>query len=241
VRSRAGATLAEPTRAGYTFDGWIITEVPEKDTNLAVTAKADKNLSLTSMYGDVTLTAVWTPTITYKFVADFDYAPTGYQLLIVSAAPGTGNTVYYNNEQMFYISAADATINNNDGTKSGYTEVLDSTVPNAEGVYVTLVKIDADTAKTFNPTSEITFSSGTDKVLNYAVGNIDGDTDTDLHDAFVVNEMIIVGDRKYSLSALDIQHRLLADVNHDGKSDTSDVKALIDMVKGTTSSSNSNS
>jgi uncharacterized repeat protein (TIGR02543 family) len=229
-------TLPEPTRTGYKFDGWKVTETKSTPTNLKQDEVYNDNNAFTGKYGDVTLTAVWTMNISYAVVTGYTYAPTGYQLLIVSAAPESGYVVQYDGQQMFHISASDATITSDTGD-SGYTSKLSGTVDGADGVYVTLVQVSANDAASFNPTDKITFVSGTDVILNYNTPDIDGNGSVGYHDAFVVNEMVKVGNSKYALSVMDIQKRLLADVNHDCATNISDVEALITMVNGTSTNS----
>jgi uncharacterized repeat protein (TIGR02543 family) len=64
-------TLPTPTRAGYTFTGWKATTIDSGDgaTNITQDQVFEKGASLEGKYGDVTLTAQWSPieyTVTYE-------------------------------------------------------------------------------------------------------------------------------------------------------------------------------
>ena len=57
--------LVAPTKTGYTFTGWKVTSAAGNWTANKVYTVSGSALSLTGMYGNVTLTAQWTP-ITYN-------------------------------------------------------------------------------------------------------------------------------------------------------------------------------
>lgn len=106
----AFALASAPSRMGYAFDGWKVTTASGSWT-INSTYAAAKSFSAGTMYGDVTLTALWTPDsykITYNenggyAVADLSYtietditlatAPTreGYIFLGWSLASSAGN------------------------------------------------------------------------------------------------------------------------------------------------------
>jgi hypothetical protein len=125
--------------------------------------------------------------------------------------------IAYDSTALFHISAADC---------EKYAKELDTKVTDADGVYVTLVKLDTDA--TLDAT-KFSLIDGTGTTLDYTVGQIDSDNDTDYNDASVVNELNKSdnGGDAYTLKALDIQHRLLCDVNKDCKATVDDVTALM--------------
>jgi hypothetical protein len=168
----------------------------------------------------VTLTATWELDIYYKTVSGFGYAPNGYQLLIVSAADVSNKVIAYNGTALFHIS-------DNDCEK--YAAKFDTKASTADGVYVTLVMLGAN--ETLDAT-KFSLIEGPATTLDYTSGDIDGDGDTDYNDASVVNEMKIssYGGDAFTLEALDIQHRLLCDVNKDCSASVEDVTALMGLV-----------
>jgi uncharacterized repeat protein (TIGR02543 family) len=211
--------LVAPTKAGYRFKGWKVTEVAD-DTNLNKDEVIEAgDTALNTKYGDVTLTATWELDIYYTTVTDFGYAPTGYQLLIVSAADVSNKVIAYDGTALFHISANDST---------EYAKKLTQTVTGAGGVYVTLVEIGTD--ETID-VSKLSLIDGPATTLDYTLGQIDSDDDADYNDASIVNELnkSSAGGDAYTLSALDIQHRLLSDVNKDCKATVDDVTALMNL------------
>jgi uncharacterized repeat protein (TIGR02543 family) len=219
--------LPQPKKDGYTFSKWVATTVPSSDTNLT---QGEELTTLNGKYGDVTLTAVFTIDAKGVFT-DFAYAHSGYAMLIVSAVPGSGNTVYYDNAQMYYV----------DSTKSStYESKLTEKMEGASGVYVTLVEYTDIRELTSVDLTKLKIDTGTDITLNYT-GEMDDNSKVNYNDAVIVSEMVMNGADVWSTDAtagLDIQHRLEADMNQDLQKSAADVSAIV--AKYYTAPSNAN-
>jgi uncharacterized repeat protein (TIGR02543 family) len=233
-----GVTLPQPTKAGYTFQGWTAAATANGRTgNWETTKTYNETTEITSLYGDVTLTAVWkinADSTLYKTALDADYdgAPTGYSLLIVSANTGDANhTVYYsdaNNAEtkMYHIAAADATTYIGMYTGDSNEKAV---VDGANGVYVALIKTGTNVT---DYTAGIVIKDGTDDTLNYH-GDINGNGKVNFADAVAVYQVAMRGGDAYSTTGLKLRARMLADMNQDGKIDSRDVDAIVELF-GTT-------
>jgi uncharacterized repeat protein (TIGR02543 family) len=207
--------LPEPDKPGYTFAGWQITAV---GTETSLTANDGKTYtSLAGNYGDVTLKATWTIDASAANV-EYQYAGGAMNgtMLIVSAVPGSGDTVYYNNVKLYHIAAADAT---------SYTAMFGTeqnpvaTFNGANGVYVTLITGSYDA-------SLLTFAEGGTEELTFSK-DINGDGTVNAFDAVILYQLV---NNRNNMSATDIgiKARLLADVDHSFTADATDLGAIVD-------------
>jgi uncharacterized repeat protein (TIGR02543 family) len=212
-------TLTAPVKSGYTFAGWEVTAVGT-GSNLTVGNKITDN-SLAGKYGDVTLKALWTVNANASWYT-YDYAPSDYAMLIVSAVPDDGNGVYVT-------------------TTDGDVAMYSMTAEQAETFYKTQVEAFSDDANIYVyllPYTEnavvptITIKAGPNESLVF--NGIMNGTTLNYNDASIVNEMVIQNTKGawFDLSKLDIQRRLQADMNHDGKADAGDVTAIVNMIQG---------
>jgi uncharacterized repeat protein (TIGR02543 family) len=215
--------LGTPTKTGYTFEGWTITKVTESD--LSTTSTADKTLSLTGHYGNVTVTANWSFAMVTLSV-EYAYASESGSLLIVSAMPDEGKTMTYDGQAMYYVAGT--------GEDAWYYQKLvtgqKTPVDGATGVYVTVLDAAYDS---MNLTQ--TATSDDLEALTFPTGNlydVNQDGKVNATDAGGVYQLI----KNRALTKATVLQRLLADVNHDFKADIDDVTAIVTNFTRTTAS-----
>jgi uncharacterized repeat protein (TIGR02543 family) len=218
--------LGIPTKTGYTFEGWIITDVADSDTNLQTTNQANKDLTLTGHYGDVTVKAMWSFSIVAHTV-EYNYAPTNGSLLIVSAKPDSGDTMTYSGTVMYYVAG---TTDDNVYYKK---LVNDGSMPvsGATGVYVTVLDAAYDASK-------IATAEGRDVAFpTEDLYDLDRDGTVDAVDASVAYQLLKNRDT-YSLNHVGVLARLLADANHDFNATLNDATKIADNFTRTANSAN---
>ncbi|MBQ9329541.1 MAG: InlB B-repeat-containing protein [Oscillibacter sp.] len=207
-------TLPTTTKTGYAFQGWTVAATTDGDP-IGWEATAEESASLAGKYGNVTLTAQWKLAVTARLF-DYWYAPSGYQLLVVS---GDSANYSYGGAEMYYT------------TEEAYKNLIDG----AEGVYLYLVE------ESSYAESSIAISANTRATLERS-GDVNGDGAVDIADANAVYRMIQNTNHAnyYTLTQVNILGRLVADMNADYVSTVggalgasiADVQAILDKING---------
>ena len=204
--------LPTTTKTGYAFQGWTVAATTAGDP-IGWGATADESASLTGKYGNVTLTAQWKLAVTAKLF-DYGYAPSGYQLLVVS---GDSANYSYGGADMHYT------------TEAAYKSLIDG----GEGVYLYLVETSAYAE------SSIAISDDTRTTLERS-GDVNGDSRVDIADANAVYRMIqnFAQGNYYTLTQVNILGRLVADMDADYDKNVpygasiADVQAILNKING---------
>lgn len=205
-------TLPTTTKTGYAFQGWTVAATNAGDP-IGWEATANKSASLAGKYGNVTLTAQWKLAVTAQLF-DYWYAPSGYQLLVVS---GDSANYSYGGADMYYT------------TEAAYKSLIDGD----EGVYLYLVETSAYAE------SSIAISDNTRTTLERS-GDVNGDSTVDIADANAVYRMIQnpAQGNYYTLTQVNILGRLVADMDADYDKNVpygasiADVQAILNKING---------
>jgi uncharacterized repeat protein (TIGR02543 family) len=217
-------SLPTPTKAGYTFAGWLITAVDTRSEASDLTASDETTYtSLKGRYGNVTLKATWTINAT-AVTANYDYAEGSMNgfMLIVSALPEEGQTVLYNGTPLYYVAQADASSYT---AKFTGTDNTPAVMGGAEGVYVTLITGTYEASK-------LTIAEGTSETLTFS-NDINGDNDVDAFDASIVYQLL---NNRTNLTEnqVSIKIRLLADIDHSFTANAEDLNTIANAIPGVT-------
>lgn len=202
-------------KANFTFDKWKVTTA---DGNWAADSAINGGTAVTGKYGNVTLTAQWTQSLSYA-VQEYKYAPTGYKLLIVDAAgAGEGKVYTYDGVPMYYTEDANYQING------------------STGVFYTLVPA-ASTSLTDAEVAKITASAGEKATITYD-GDVNGDGKINIADANAIFQMVVATGSYYGTDQLSIAQRLAADMvksteNAEHRGSIEDVNAVVAIINGT--------
>lgn len=218
-------TLPAPTKTGYIFDGWLVTET---QGNWPVDSKYNAGSSASNYYGDVTLTAQWKQAASYV-VENYLYARSDYRMLRVSAAGVSENEEYqFNGKPMYYTTDANYLVNTND-TGVFYTLI--------EAKYVEGNKLNATGYELLQPVDR---AEGKDRATIEYNGDINDDKVVNVADANIVYQMVQQeSGNYYSETQLEVWQRLAADMHkepyQDGayRGNAEDVDAIVKLINTT--------